>query len=111
MAWLKGSGHSVETTVHALDYCAWLRIEHWINVLFLTLLIRSGIEVLATHPKLYRRYDSIPGTEWARFTRKTMPRDKLYDTLDEEEQARYICLLTMQDTSRDEPSAALLQWR
>lgn len=68
-----------------LDYPAWLRIEHWVNVLFLTLLIRSGIEILATHPKLYRRNDSRPSTEWARFTRKTMPTDKLYDTLDEEE--------------------------
>lgn len=68
-----------------LDYPVWLRIEHWVNVLFLTLLIRSGIEILGTHPKLYWRDDSRPGTEWARFTRKTMPRDKLYDTLDEEE--------------------------
>ena len=68
-----------------LDYPAWLRIEHWVNVLFLTLLIRSGIEIVATHPKLYRGNDSRPGTEWARFTRKTMPTDKLYDTLDEEE--------------------------
>ena len=68
-----------------LDYPGWLRIEHWINVLFLTLLIRSGVEVLATHAKLYRRSDSRPGTEWARFTRKTMPTDRLYDTLDEEE--------------------------
>ncbi|RMI30407.1 molybdopterin-dependent oxidoreductase [Nocardia stercoris] len=68
-----------------LDYPAWLRIEHWLTVLFVTLLIRSGVEILATHPKLYRREDSRPGTEWARFTRKTMPTGKLYDTLDEEE--------------------------
>lgn len=68
-----------------LDFPAWLRIEHWLNVLFLTLVMRSGIEILASHPKLYWREDSKPGTEWARFTRKTMPTDKLYDTLDEEE--------------------------
>jgi thiosulfate reductase cytochrome b subunit len=68
-----------------LDYPVWLRVEHWLNVLFVTLLIRSGIEILGTHPKLYRRIDSKPGTEWARFTRKTMPKDKLFDTLDEEE--------------------------
>jgi DMSO/TMAO reductase YedYZ molybdopterin-dependent catalytic subunit/thiosulfate reductase cytochrome b subunit len=68
-----------------LNYPVWLRIEHWVNVLFVTLLIRSGIEILGTHPKLYWRNDSKPGTEWARFTRKTMPTDKLYDTLDEEE--------------------------
>ncbi|WP_220183631.1 cytochrome b/b6 domain-containing protein [Streptomyces diacarni] len=68
-----------------LDFPVWLRVEHWLNVLFLTLLIRSGIEIIATHPKLYWRNDSRPGTEWARFTRKRMPKDKLYDTLDEEE--------------------------
>ncbi len=68
-----------------LDYPAWLRIDHWLNVLFVTLIIRSGIEILATHPKLYWHDDSKPGTEWARFTRKVMPQDRLYDTLDEEE--------------------------
>ncbi|MBV9321262.1 MAG: cytochrome b/b6 domain-containing protein [Mycobacterium sp.] len=68
-----------------LDYPVWLRIDHWLNVLFLTLIIRSGIEILGTHPKLYWHEDSKPGTEWARFTTKEMPTDKLYDTLDEEE--------------------------
>lgn len=68
-----------------LAYPAWLRIDHWLNVLFLTLLLRSGIEILGTHPKLYWREDSKPGTEWARFTTKKMPTEKLYDTLDEEE--------------------------
>ncbi|MBP0457132.1 molybdopterin-dependent oxidoreductase [Streptomyces montanisoli] len=68
-----------------LNFPVWLRVEHWVNVLFLTLLLRSGVEILATHPKLYWRNDSHPGTEWARFTRKTMPASRLYDTLDEEE--------------------------
>ncbi|BBZ39462.1 molybdopterin-dependent oxidoreductase [Mycobacterium conspicuum] len=68
-----------------LDFPAWLRIDHWLNVLFVTLVIRSGIEILSTHPKLYWNEDSKPGTEWARFTRKVMPTDRLYDTLDEEE--------------------------
>jgi sulfoxide reductase catalytic subunit YedY len=68
-----------------LDYPAWLRVDHWLNVLFLTLLIRSGIEILATHPKLYWHDDSRPGSEWARFTRKVMPTNRLFDTLDEEE--------------------------
>ncbi|RRR40493.1 oxidoreductase [Mycolicibacter terrae] len=68
-----------------LDFPAWLRIEHWLNFLFLTLLLRSGIEILSTHPKLYWNEHSKPGTEWARFTPREMPTDKLYDTLDEEE--------------------------
>ena len=68
-----------------LDYPMWLRVDHWLNLLFVTLIIRSGIEILATHPKLYWHDDSRPGSEWARFTRKVMPKNKLYDTLDEEE--------------------------
>lgn len=68
-----------------LDFPAWLRVEHWLNVLFLTLLLRSGVEILSTHPKLYWREDSKPGSEWARFTTKQMPTNKIYDTLDEEE--------------------------
>ena len=81
MAGLSGSGRLMT----ALDYPVWLRIDHWLNALFLTLLLRSGVEILSTHPKLYRHDDSRPGTEWARFTTKTMPTDKLWDTLDEEE--------------------------
>jgi methionine sulfoxide reductase catalytic subunit len=68
-----------------LDFPAWIRITHLINIIFMGFIIRSGIEILATHPKLYWNDDSKPGSEWARFTRKTMPKDKLYDTLDEEE--------------------------
>ncbi len=68
-----------------LDFPAWIRITHLINIIFISFLIRSGIEILATHPKLYWNDHSKPGTEWARFTRKEMPKDKLYDTLDEEE--------------------------
>jgi methionine sulfoxide reductase catalytic subunit len=71
--------------VTTLDYPVWLRIDHWLNVLFLTLLLRSGVEILSTHPKLYWNDDSKPGSEWARFTTKIMPRNRLYDTLDEEE--------------------------
>jgi DMSO/TMAO reductase YedYZ molybdopterin-dependent catalytic subunit/thiosulfate reductase cytochrome b subunit len=68
-----------------LEFPWWLRITHYINIVFLFFLIRSGIEILASHPKLYWNDHSKPGSEWARFTRKTMPKDKLYDTLDEEE--------------------------
>ncbi|MDP9439975.1 MAG: molybdopterin-dependent oxidoreductase [Actinomycetota bacterium] len=48
-------------------------------------LIRSGMEIIATHPYFYWNDHSKPGTEFARFTKKVMPKDRLYDTLDEEE--------------------------
>jgi sulfoxide reductase catalytic subunit YedY len=71
--------------VSELDFPAWIRITHFVNLVFMVFLIRSGIEILGTHPKLYWNDHSKPGTEWARFTKKEMPKDKLYDALDEEE--------------------------
>ncbi|WP_273842655.1 molybdopterin-dependent oxidoreductase [Rubrobacter calidifluminis] len=68
-----------------LDFPGWIRITHLVNLILITFLIRSGMEILATHPKLYWNDDSKPGSEWSRFTRKVMPRDRLWDALDEEE--------------------------
>jgi sulfoxide reductase catalytic subunit YedY len=67
------------------DFPFWLRYAHFINVIFLTLLIRSGIEILSALPKLYWNDHAKPGTEWIKFTRKKMPKDKLWTSLDEEE--------------------------
>ncbi|WIM72600.1 hypothetical protein QP028_01095 [Corynebacterium suedekumii] len=33
------------------DFPVWLRIEHFVNILFITLFIRSGIEILGTLPQ------------------------------------------------------------
>ena len=68
-----------------LTFPWWLRLTHYANIIFMLFLMRSGIEIIATHPKLYWNDASKPGTEWARFTRKKMPKDKLWDALDEEE--------------------------
>jgi methionine sulfoxide reductase catalytic subunit len=67
------------------DFPFWLRYAHFINVIFITLLIRSGIEILSALPKLYWNDHAKPGTEWIKFTRKEMPKDKLWTSLDEEE--------------------------
>jgi methionine sulfoxide reductase catalytic subunit len=48
-------------------------------------LIRSGIEILSALPKLYLNDDAKPGSEWIKFTKKKMPRDKLWISLEEEE--------------------------
>jgi hypothetical protein len=42
---------------------AWLRITHYVNLLFLTLLIRSGLQILMDHPRLYTNVHCTPGTE------------------------------------------------
>lgn len=63
-----------------------VRLTHWFNVLFLTLLVRSGLAILAAHPKLYWNIHSRPGSEWLRFTRKKMPNDRMWCSTDEEEE-------------------------
>jgi len=63
----------------------WIRLTHLFNILFITLLIRSGIEILAAHPKLYLKDDCTPGTEWIRFTPRQMVDDKFWTGKDEQE--------------------------
>ncbi len=62
---------------------AWLRITHFVNFLFLILLIRSGLQVLADHPRLYSNIHCTPGTEWLRFTKVTVPTDRIYTAKDD----------------------------
>jgi methionine sulfoxide reductase catalytic subunit len=52
--------------VHPLDFPFWLRALHFCNILFVTLLIRSGLEILSAHPKLYWNDDCLPGSAWLR---------------------------------------------
>ncbi|GAA5162697.1 molybdopterin-dependent oxidoreductase [Ornithinimicrobium tianjinense] len=51
----------------------WLQVTHFINFLFLGLLIRSGWEIIASHPRFYWKNDCGPGTEWIKFTKDTVP--------------------------------------
>src|ERR671931_905068 len=67
------------------DFPFWLRFAHFINLIFIILLIRSGIEILSSLPKLYWSDNAIPGTEWIKFTKKKPPEDKLWISLEEEE--------------------------
>jgi hypothetical protein len=39
--------------MHLDQFPVWLRVAHWVNVLFLSFLVRSGLEILSTHPILY----------------------------------------------------------
>ena len=68
-----------------LDFPLVLRATHFLNLLFLSLLVRSGFEILSAHPKLYWNDACTPGTEWLRFTRKRLPEHELWTSRDEEE--------------------------
>jgi methionine sulfoxide reductase catalytic subunit len=69
----------------AFDYSVAVRVAHFFNILFLTLLVRSGIEILGGHPMLYWRDDCAPGSEWVRFTPKRMPAGELWTAEDEKQ--------------------------
>src|ERR1700730_18341345 len=67
-----------------LDYPLWLRAAHFFNFLLLSLLIRSGFEILSAHPRFYWNDHCTPGSEWLKFTKKQRPEDRLWTTSDEE---------------------------
>src|SRR5204862_1411661 len=68
----------------SLGFPLWLRISHYINLLFMGLLIRSGIQILGAHPRLYWNDGSNPKRQWIRFTRKRVSENKLYTSMDDE---------------------------
>lgn len=60
-------------------------IAHLINLFCLVVLIRSGIQILFDHPKLYWTDHTTDDNHWLRFGKKIMPKDKLWTSLDEAE--------------------------
>lgn len=52
----------------SLTFPAWLRVTHYVNLLFIILLMRSGLSILVDHPRLYLNDHCTPGTEWMRLT-------------------------------------------
>ncbi len=55
------------------EFPLWLRVSHLINFFLIGLLIRSGWQIIASHPRFYWRDDCGPGTEWIKFTRRVVP--------------------------------------
>ncbi len=65
----------------------WVIVTHFLNIVFLSLLARSGIEVLSAFPKLYLSDDCHPGREWLRLSRKVYAADscRVWSSQEEEE--------------------------
>ncbi len=64
-----------------------LRVTHYVNFLFLVLLVRSGLQILMDHPRLYWNMHCTPGTEWLRLTPIEVPKDRLWTS---KEDSRYL---------------------
>ncbi|WP_142253907.1 molybdopterin-dependent oxidoreductase [Mycobacterium sp. NS-7484] len=58
---------------------AWLRWQHLFNIVFMMFILRSGLQILADHPRLYVNSGCRPGTEWLRL-RDAVPADRLDKT-------------------------------
>jgi DMSO/TMAO reductase YedYZ molybdopterin-dependent catalytic subunit/thiosulfate reductase cytochrome b subunit len=65
----------------------WLRITHYVNFLFIVLLVRSGLQILMDHPRLYWNVHCTPGTEWLRLTPVEVPKDRVWTAKDD---SRYL---------------------
>ena len=79
--------------LETLGFPLWLRINHFINLFCIFLLMRSGVQILADHPKLYWNDDTTPGSEWIKFGKKVMPKDRLWTSMDEAEHINSIVAL------------------
>ena len=65
----------------------WLRVTHYVNFLFIILLVRSGLQILMDHPRLYWNVHCTPGTEWLRLTPVEVPQDRVWTAKDD---SRYL---------------------
>ncbi|MGE5432931.1 MAG: molybdopterin-dependent oxidoreductase [Syntrophomonadaceae bacterium] len=72
---------------HPYGFPFWMRWTHYINLFLLILLIRSGLQILADHPRLYWNIHSTPGTEWIRFTPVELTPERAWTS---KEDARYL---------------------
>ncbi|MGI8596354.1 MAG: molybdopterin-dependent oxidoreductase [Thermoleophilaceae bacterium] len=63
-----------ETTA---GFPAWARWQHFFNLFFLIFIIRSGVQILSDHPRLYWTRHSTPGRDWFRI-QKPVPTDPLW---------------------------------
>ena len=55
----------------------WLRYQHYLNLFFMLFMIRSGLQILADHPRLYLDGNCTPGRDWFRL-RGPVPRDQVW---------------------------------
>ncbi len=60
-----------------VGFPAWLGWQHFLNAFLLIFIMRSGVTILADHPRLYLTRHSTPGKDWFRI-QKPIPTDPLY---------------------------------
>ena len=61
----------------------WVRGSHYLNLLFVVLLLRSGWRIGKDHPRLFWNASAAPGTEWARLNLTEADPDLVRSTRDD----------------------------
>ncbi len=56
---------------------AWAGAQHFLNLFLMIFILRSGIQILTDHPRLYWTRHSTPGKDWFRI-QKPVPADPLW---------------------------------
>src|SRR6476469_3765623 len=56
---------------------AWVGVQHFLNLFLMIFILRSGIQILTDHPRLYWTRHSTPGKDWFRI-QKPVPADPLW---------------------------------
>ena len=56
---------------------AWARWQHFFNLFFMLFILRSGLQILSDHPRLYWTRHSTPGRDWFRI-QKPVPDEPLW---------------------------------
>ncbi len=66
-----------ESVERNLGLPGWVGVQHFLNLFLLLFIIRSGIQILSDHPRLYWTRHSTPGRDWFRI-QKPVPADPLW---------------------------------
>lgn len=56
---------------------AWVGAQHFLNLFLMIFILRSGVQILSDHPRLYWTRHSTPGKDWFRI-QKPVPADPLW---------------------------------
>jgi DMSO/TMAO reductase YedYZ molybdopterin-dependent catalytic subunit/thiosulfate reductase cytochrome b subunit len=78
-------GSSGGPHVKVLTFPIWLRASHFLTIVFISFLVRSGLEILSACPRLYLNDDCRPGSEWLTLSRRQLPRSGLWTSTDMED--------------------------
>lgn len=70
-----------ESAAHGFP--GWIRITHFVNFMFMILLVRSGLSILMDHPRLYLDRGCTPGNEVIKFNKVKIPKDRIWTAKDD----------------------------